>query len=145
MSIELVQQRLDLVRQKLEEVQDTINGAMAEFTQVIKDKSIPLGDRWDLFVGAPEGLRGSHSYIWHPRALARLGRGGHEWEPLIWTERYMTVDLTELFDDFIDFHDDSDPGSFYTDDETTKITRDVLIALAEEILENNYGSFEFDW
>jgi len=142
MSIKTVQTKIEAIRELMAEVQIQISSARDSFTEAIKDKSIPLADRWDLFSAAPEGFRGHHTWIWHPEALRSLGR--REWDALTYPERYQDIDVTDLVNDRIDLrnpeNDDLD-----NDEVGEGVTREIMIALMEEMLEKNIGSFTFDW
>lgn len=143
MTITALQDKFTDIRKRLFDIQIYINNARAEFEAIIKDQTYPLADRWNLFRDAPEGFRGTESSIWQPKALAQFGSGGHEWDQLLWTDRYRTINLVDMIDEAIDLEDIDKTREYFDDDASIQV--EDYIALVEEMLACNVGSFVYDW
>ncbi len=115
-----------------------VNIAKAQFAETIKDKQIPLEERWKLFEETPLYIKG--------------------FEP--WVERFIfSGEQIAFYDDFdvekgstVDLHDivqtlteQLSHDGHYNPIELTEANILDLDALKEDILQRNIGSFVYDW
>lgn len=128
---------IESVGARFDQVRELIESTNADFESVIRDKSIPLTKRFNLFTEAPAEFRGNHDYLWQPEALKSLGR--HPWEYFAFCERYRYIDLVEIINDNYDL------SSADEDQFGEKVTRQLVEELVEEMLQNNIGGFTYDW
>jgi len=94
---------------------------------VIKDKDIPLDDRWAMFDKAESLLPINTYYI----TIPQVEKNGYEWYDDFYCEKYETVRFVDILERVLD-----DPKRF------KKI---VIRDLMEEILATGHAGFRFDW
>lgn len=98
----------------------------------IKDKNIPLEERWEMFVDAPNFWKVHKSYQANFRIERKIEM---EWFDCFCCEKYETIEMVDIVEQIEDFIDDEDYSW----------TTELQIELMEEILEQNLGSFVLDW
>lgn len=148
MGIAEVNEKMRVVQGIMNDVQNMVDAAKEDFKAVIKDKSIPLKDRWELFSHAPAGFSEQDPWIWNPEALKPLGRS--PWRDLIWAERHRVINLVDQLSDWIYEYgiipEDGDaPYEGREEGDEDRLTPEIVLALVEEVLENNIVSFTYDW
>lgn len=130
------------------------------FASYIKDKSVPLSTRWEVFTHAPEELSQNGGWVTHFESFERLCHGYTnpiEDKFYKYVDRGSTVKVLDMYDCFIEDVEDIDDW----DDEKTEeairngtepyyydipeFTKDILEAWQEEALAKNLKSFEYDW
>ena len=130
MKFEYEFQDIELKRQKLKE----------EFAQYIAAKNIPMCDRWQVFIAAPEYLKDKHDWIIHTKDIPGFSieidseyRG--KFVNLEWA--------VESFESDMEFEINwaKENGTDYV----PEVTREQINALKEYMLENNIMGFTYDW
>ena len=138
-STDCLHTRVDLLVKEENEVKE-------QLTNAFKDKSIPLDERWELFVKTPVHLKKNER---HYVEFATFKEGGYDfqWYDDFYIERYETVNLVRVVEkvekemSYIGQHGYSTRPlfqSFFDDD-------NKIIRLKEEILQRGIGSFTNDW
>ncbi len=133
----------DMTNASYQKLSDLIEAEKATFAKVISDKTYSLEDRWATFVNAPDFLKNHECFAHEFKALDRddicyEGR-------LVHCERYSKVTWDRVVTGILEC------GDFYKTDEDYESGNlcqegiDIYNAVREEILENNIGSFEYDW
>lgn len=106
----------------------------AEYSRYITDKSIPLWDRWETYMNAPDGMKYKKDYIvkFNHEILKQLYKGH---------SRYITINIcagiVDIVHNGIIYLD-----NLYVDGEFSD--QDVMDAM-EELLECNISTFINDW
>ena len=133
-----------------------------EFEVFIKDQSVPLEQRWNTWLDAPDSLKNTGGWIRDGRlkAFELIGYGGRHEEAisyeggLVWAERYQTIDMVRiienLLESLLDQFEVDLPEDFDWDDLEAYATlcpeiHEFFIAYREELLEKNLKSFKYDW
>lgn len=119
-----------------------------QFEKIIKDKKIPLKKRWEFWNKAPESLKNHRSYI--PTFRDEKATKGEK-------------ALTQWIDSFDDMRGSVDVSKFLwetiifvveperldenetVEDSTIFTDINEIIALMEQVLKMNLGSFDWDW
>jgi hypothetical protein len=134
---------IDQMQEESRKLKERANQLRVDFKKIMSDKSIPLDDRWDMFIKAPSDLKGHQSYVWDSKILGR----DFNWYTDYSCERHQEVDLIEfvenLEEDFNAIAEGEDAAYMFT--EKFEDTPEVVEALKEEILADNIASFTFDW
>jgi hypothetical protein len=133
------------VKTEIELVNRAVANLQKTFCEVIKDKTIPLNDRWDLWRGAPSDLKAHDSCVVHFDIEDKVGE--ISWYDDFYIERHETVDMFDLIERI---REDVKYGAMdyaYTKRITKKFVEcsELLDEWREEILQMNLESFEFDW
>ncbi len=113
-----------------------------EFAEFIKDKSIPLDERWEFFKEAPEYLKNKSSYIEHFDAETLLEEGEIVWYDEFYIERYQECELVNVISSIEDRINSKDD---YPHSRGADYSVEFLEAFKEEILQKNMHSFVHDW
>jgi hypothetical protein len=111
-----------------------------QFIKAIKDKTIPLEDRWSFWCDAPSSLKDFSQYS---VKFESMGKKFH-WTYDLDFERYQTVDLEDLAMDLNSYvQEQADEEQIYL----RKLFRnpDLLDQLREDVLARNLEYFVFDW
>lgn len=111
-----------------------VNPLQVEYVAYIKDKSIPLADRWEAFCAAPTEFQEHESWIQHFDSEELLPNGEINFYDDFYVEKYTEVYMENFIaniEEDPDYHEDWTP--------------EIIAAFKEEILEKNMGSFTFDW
>lgn len=122
MSLSEVESRISLVLVEIRELKK-------QFETVIRDKSIPLEERWALFVWAPITFKNTSSWVEDFDSEKLLGSKIF-WYDDLYYERYETVNTTDMIERF---------------KEKEEFTPEIIDAFKEEILQKNLGSWVNDW
>lgn len=93
----------------------------------VRDKNIPLDDRWDIFVFSQLGE--SDNYI------VRLNSYDMD-DYLEYKQRHETIDLTDFVEEYLYER---------LDDDDEEINSEIVNAVKEEILDLFIKEFKFDW
>ena len=111
------------------QVTGSINSIKADFAAYIRDKDIPLEERWKFFEKAPNFIKEQDSYIhtfkWEQK------HGELVWYDDFYCDRYQVVDMDMIIDSMLDRDE--------------KYTKEMVEDMKEEILSENLGSFINDW
>ena len=131
-----------LIESEIRDVQDRIATLKEDFARVIADTELPLEERWDLFVKAPDFLKEYKGWVEDFKAFPCE----ITWYDDFNKERHETVDTVSIVESIVEDVKYSG-GDFEKSKLCTRlgITPDVLVALKEEILSKNLGSFVYDW
>ena len=122
-----------------------------EFEIYIKDKSIPIIDRWNFFIHASDNLKNQSQWMVkfnHVRLQTMIENRMHN------NRRGMQHFMAKIMESFVEDNKLQgylfcDPDFEYDEDELTtedfqKFDKELESAL-HEILEKNISSFRFDW
>jgi hypothetical protein len=137
-TIQELQKEIDLYK-------DIVNNIHSHFMKVITDKTIPIDDRWKLFVSAPSELRGHKEYYYTFSCF-----GGFEWYDDYGAERHQTINMIDFVNE-VQGDVDQYIQTCSTDDLvycfTEKLVKipNVVDKIKEELMQANIGSFVFDW
>lgn len=107
-----------------------------EFVRFINDESVPLRERWDFFVNAPNTVKETSEYIPNGRndgIRYILDQIGEEYSP----EEFKTFYTVDLIDRYFNINYIEESG----DDEELHLYESAI----EGFLEKNCGSFVFTW
>jgi hypothetical protein len=118
-------ERVDILRSQIEEIKK-------EFAAYIADTSVPLDERWEVFMSAPSDLREHSRWIERFEGLPDddfIGYGGP-----VWVERHQTVDISDILS-VLEGQEDYDFDFSAVD----------VTAFKEDVLKRNLYSFEYDW
>jgi hypothetical protein len=143
MSTAEVKASIDSLNEFIEEFQIAVRVAKDNFKTVIKDKSIPLKERWELFVKAPTELREKDNWIQSFKALDEALGSQVSWYDDFNRERHETVYLLDIVSDLEYLIKDCELCSKRFEVFVNK--PELLDQYKEEILEKNIESFEYDW
>lgn len=105
------------------------------FLAFIKDKSVPLNERWETYLEAPREFLEHHFWVVHFDSEKLLESGEISWYDDFGADRGVTVsgaDIIDRMEDSIEFEDDV-------------YTPEIVAAFKEEILQKGLGSFDYDW
>lgn len=108
---------------KMRDLQKEVHDYISKY---IKYKSVPIEDRWELFSNNRD-LFPKHSWVMY---FKELESNDIKYYEDLGYERHMDIDLVDMVDFILEVLDE---GSL-----------DVR-GLKEEVLENGYSSFRFDW
>lgn len=140
------------VKDAVEQMRETVKAVKSDFEVFIVDKSIPLDERFDVWLSAPTELKNHQSWIVHFKCLHddAVGYDGFVYN----AERHETVQIDELFDcikeSYAEYLEGEPDGTCDWSLRWYKNKQKVfenfnLSDLKEEVLEMNLGSFEYDW
>lgn len=110
--------------------------ARTDLEKIIRDKSIPLMDRWEFFQDAPDQVKWHLSYVYAPktRSLRSLIE-----QHLEGSGRNTTLETSNALEG-VDGDLRNNPDAPFWWDKSTRVA-DAL----EEIMEKNLGSFQLSW
>jgi hypothetical protein len=113
-------------KERVEDLNKQIEAIKSEFAAYIADKSIPLDERWEVFMNAPDNLQGSSPWIQRFKGLPKDFVG---YDGPVYAERYQTVDVEYI----LDVISEIDPSKI------------DVVAFKEDVLSKNLYSFKYDW
>jgi len=150
MSLAEAKEKIGEVEEFIEQYKVAIAAASEKFKATIKDKSIPLEDRWGLFLKAPDYLIDHDFWTAGLKTLDESDNGHFSYYDNWYVERHETVHVIDKVSDL-----ESDLKYFKENPGTAVHIKkwkmffyenpSKLDELKEEILEKNLGSFEYDW
>jgi hypothetical protein len=125
----LLELELDLLRTMKDET-------IKKVQEVIKDRSVPLAERWDLFENAKDVLP-RRGWVIHLKELEK--NRGFNWYDTFGFDRHQEVSLVDVVNDIT--------GNGYEEEDLNPdfCSWVDVDQLKEEILESGYSSFIFDW
>jgi hypothetical protein len=131
-------QELNTAIKEFVKYQNTIK---QEFLKAIRDKSVPIAERWEFWCDAPSALKDFSQFS---VKFPCMGKNFH-WTHDMWFDRYQTVDLEDVvleLENSVQEQCDDLEQQFHR-----KLFRhpEVLDQLKEEILSRNLEYFVFDW
>lgn len=134
------------MKSRIKQVTKEVEQLKKDFALAIKDKSVPLDDRWDLFSEAPDWLSKHEGFIVHfpfrkmPNGedIDRWMYDGHSRGSL------STMNVVERVEGEQWQHDGS---SSYKESNYTKFhyPKEFVDQMKEFFLDNNIKSWEYDW
>ena len=110
--------------------------ARAEMEKIIRDKSIPLMDRWEFFQDAPDQIKWHLSSVYTPKSRSLRSLIDQHLEG---SGRNTTLNTGDALDGVDGNLRDNPDASFWWDKSTR--AADAL----EEVMEKNLGSFQLSW
>lgn len=105
------------------------------FEQSISDKSIPLEDRWAIFVNAPDSLKNHHQWVisWVSPEI----EDGMQYEGgIMYWEKYETVKAERAIEAM---------WEYISEENFHEITEEMISSEMEMLLSKNIGSYCYDW
>jgi hypothetical protein len=108
---------------------------------MIKDKSIPLMERWKIFNNSDDDFKNQQDWLYRAKGV------GMKYIMDNWLDapevygRGKTIIIKDLFEEVV-YGDELNYTGYKLNDEKMK---QILISALEEILESNLSSFKFDW
>ena len=115
------------ILQNVRVIKDVLAETKVYFEEYIKDTSIPLEERWEVWVEAPMALKGTDTCT---STFKGLPEGYIGCDLAFSVERYQTRSTLELVE-CVECKDNN-------------LAIDI-VALKEDILARNLGSFTYDW
>jgi hypothetical protein len=121
----------------LQEIRDYKNCAIKNrFIEYIQDKTIPMENRWEVFLEAPSDWKNHESYIQHFDVEKKLISREISWYDDFYIEKNETVHMENVIERLEEDLEDFEKHGW---------TKDLISELKEEILQTNLGSFNYDW
>ena len=121
------------MKNKIDALNKQISKVKKEFEAYIKDTSIPLEERWNLFVEAPDSLSEMTDWVQHFKIENFNER--EMYENLSRNESVLAVDFVQQAID----------GFTYENVLSSVQIEEVLNALKEHFLSKNLKCFQYDW
>jgi hypothetical protein len=125
-------------KQKLKSFETQRKTFKKEFEKIIKNKKIPLADRWLLWEDAPDALKEHDTFI-HRGDNTKGGQAFNEWREGF-DDMRGGFDVASMISD--DAYHVAHPDE--VDEYEDEREQDVELIM-EYILKANIGSFEWDW
>tara|TARA_R110002073_G_scaffold30422_1_gene94869 strand:- start:91 stop:480 length:390 start_codon:yes stop_codon:yes gene_type:complete len=126
---------------KINEYTKTVNILKKELEEYIVDKNIPLQERWDLWLLAPDSLKNHGDWISAASKLTHYDATSQ------WRDRYQTYTFEQTPWDMLDNADvplEDTPD----EDRLVEYLEEYVpegIEFLESVLEHNLGSYCHDW
>lgn len=144
------------MKDQIDDLMLHITQVKMDFVEYIKDKKIPLEDRWNLFMEAPNILSESGAWIQHFHNIDDFdedtyyeGKSRHETCHVVDVVEHAFYQLDDALAEEIRLLDLSDPDDLKEIEEKKQEyearTKKTQTELKEHFLANNLKSFEFDW
>ena len=138
-----LQEKIQAYNQAKKDLEKQAKDLKSDFEKYLVNKNIPLVERWEFFVNSDEGFKN------HKRSIHRANSEGMQYVMDNWFNapevygRGKRIDVADLFGDCV--HN----GNIYPENFSYKMQKEdaqeLLEEALEEILNNNLGSFCFDW
>lgn len=113
-----------------------------DYKQFITMKDVPLAERWEVFVYAPDSWKQTASWIVHFAIEQKLDNE-IEWFVDFYFERRETIDMVSLIERLqreLDY--EGHPSKMI---ERCGWTKELIEEFMEEIMQKNLCSFDLDW
>jgi hypothetical protein len=107
-----------------------------DFAKYIADKSIPLDERWEFFIEAPDELKNFEQWIYEFKCLSI------DWYDDFHFDRRQEVSAEYIIDSLEWKREEAEDEG---DEDEAKKWRDIIPLIKEEILDQNMEGFCFDW
>ena len=121
------------MQKKIKALSKRIDKVKKEFEVYVKDKTIPLEERWNLFVEAPDSLSEVTDWIQHFKIEN-------------FNERDMYEDLSKSQNVFaVDFVERAIDGFTYENILSSAQIEEISNALKEHFLSKKLKCFQYDW
>lgn len=128
---------------KIKQINQDIEAVKQEYINYIHDESIPLSERWETFLLAPSSMKEfssfTPSFMSLPEDFIMYEGPYHMDKGETATTKRMVESIEEKIEEV------KDENSFYEEHVIEAIKKVDIIALKEEILAMNLGSFCYDW
>lgn len=121
------------IQRRHSQLEVEINELKKEFKVMIVDKTIPLENRWRAFTTASAFLKDTHPWCINAKSIQHLLNQHHDGDNIgqvLDCDRHSVVHASDMVNELKQF------GWFKLEDE---------IALKEELLSLNLGSWTYDW
>lgn len=122
-----------------------LNRAKKDFSTIIRDKSIPLDERWALFKEVPKELK-NHSQFIYDIKIKGLPSRFDFWQEYE-VDRHAVVDLidvVEMVECDIECHKNGEELEFCFTEKLVTVP-DIITQMKEDLLLSNTASFTYDW
>lgn len=120
---------------QLGEIKAKQSAMQDETFRTLKDKSLPLEDRWGLFVLLSDSLPRIAPWVEH-FSFEKESRENLCYCDDFYLERYETISLETLYERLLEMDMDID---------STEISEDRLSEIKEEFLASGFTHFKYDW
>ncbi len=131
------------VLSRMKKVQESLEKSKLPFEQYIKNKEIPLDERWEIFILAPSEMKTHENYL---TSFDSLPNDFVMYDGPIHADRGNTIETKDMIENIQESLDEISSGDFYRDDYyKNKFLEVDMNAIKEEILSKNMGSFDYDW
>lgn len=131
------------VLERMKKVQSSLENAKLPFAEYIKDQSIPLAERWEVFCLAPSEMKTHENY---GPDFQSLPDDFIMYEGPIHMDRGNTMKTTTMVSDIEEALSDIANDDYFGADWHLECFSQVnLDEVKEEILQKNLGSFDYDW
>jgi hypothetical protein len=133
------------VKAAIATAQTLLASVKTDFAKVIRDKSIPLDERWELFKNAPSEFKNHNQWI-YDFTLKGMSSRFSLWQEYE-VERHSHVDLIDIIgmvEHDVNAHNKGEELEYCFTEKLVKIP-DIVIQMKEELLLGNMASFTYDW
>lgn len=129
----------------IDNVNSFVRESKFEFETYIKNKTIPLQERWSNFIAAPEFLKNTTAWVHYFKAFKDFEEGEFEREVLYeHSNRKECIEMASWDEWLLGIADGSTYES-WENSKGVKFTRKHYDAWREEVLDGNIGFVNFDW
>lgn len=115
------------------------NPLIGRYVEYIKDKTIPLEERWEVFVEAPNEWKNNETWAVDFESEKLLKTGNICWHSDFYIERHEIIYVVDFVLDRLPEYLETD--NYYGKDEI----KTIADAFKEEVIQKNLGSFVLDW
>lgn len=128
---------------KMKKFQNSLQDLKSEFETYISNLAIPIEERWETFINAPNDIK-NHDHC--GPSFQKLPDDFVMYEGPIHAERGNTIVITKMFETIEESIKSIKDESFFGSKWHIKAYKELNInELKEEILSKNCGSFDYDW
>lgn len=113
----------------------------ADFIAFIQDQAVPLEERWETWVQAPESLKNTACTT---TPLSTLPEDYIMYEGVVHIDRYETTTMETVVQHTLDLQVEGREREWYPEKAEIADTVDIC-AVKEEILQKNLYSITYDW
>jgi hypothetical protein len=115
-------------KERVEDLNKQIEAIKREFEVYIADKSIPLDERWEVFMNAPADLRQHYCFL---KYFKGVPDDFVSYDGYVPAARHETVSVDRILESLEEMVDD--------------VAEIDIVAFKEDVLSKNLYSFEYDW
>lgn len=123
---------------QLQTLHDTLNTLKVEMREHLSDQSIPLAERWNLFINLPKDC---YEKSFYGPSFSNMG-DLVLYDGFIHAERYETINVIDMISRIETAKQDIDSQAPHFQKDLKRVDVDLL---KEEAMKKMLGSFVFDW
>lgn len=129
--------------ERMKKIQESLEKTKLPFEDYIKNKEIPLNERWDIFIIAPSEMKNHDNYL---TSFDSLPNDFVMYDGPIHVERGQTIKTNDMIEEIEEELINIKNDDFFRSDYYKNMFIAVnLDSIKEEILSKNMGSFDYDW